>query len=188
MAANKLRDRHLARPASSMAASSSTLCMWKAAVALLVAVIAVLCAKMLEQQQALAATQHRLDTFVNLEPREPNFQWQEEWQQRKEARTAHESSHTFVDELFSPSNHFPHGHNATGWEQHVRSSTPEVFESANDTPPPTWCTDLAHIVLTPDETPRDAPLSQAARERASRALRECGYVYLDNFFSVFLNF
>lgn len=43
--------------------------------------------------------------------------------------------------------------------------------------------DLSRIVLSPDELHQPGGLSDATRARAHRALTECGYVYLDNFFS-----
>ncbi len=132
--------------------------------------------------ERVAELEKRLQAYAKLEPRSGNFAWQEDAEARKQQKHAYEASNAFVDELFQESNRFPHGHNVSAWHEMLRRQTPAAFADEFNESAPDWCTDLEHIVLTEQEL-RQTPLSAASRERSLRSLTECGYIYLDNFFS-----
>lgn len=152
-----------------------------------------------QQAEQLAArleeAERRLFTYEALEQRSGNPTWQEDIEAAKQRRLANETSQPFVDTLFdTPSRRFPHGHDLSGWQEHLQETTPAAFGDAADVEDgdapygPSWCSELGKVVISEAELhnvppqPDGSPLSPATRERALAALRECGYVYLDNFY------
>ena len=144
----------------------------------------------------LTDVEHRLSTYKALEARSSNTYWQEEIEAAKQRRLVNESSSIFVNELFdTPSRRFPHGHDTSDWNDKLRRLTPTYFgevgaeddyqDEEQDAPGgPDICYQLSQVVISQQELhpPDGAPLSAETRQRALLALRECGYVYLDNFF------
>ena len=138
----------------------------------------------------LASAEKRLAAYAELEPRANNPPWQELMHDERLQRDQREESPEYVDELFSPPRRFPHGHNVSSWEAHLKSTTPAAYEDASHDleSTPAWCSggdgDLSGIVISQQELhPPGGVLSEETRRRAHRALTECGYVYLDNMFS-----
>ena len=138
----------------------------------------------------LAESERELLRYSALIPRADNPPWQEALHADRLKRDQLEDSDEYKQELFASHNRFPHGHNRSKWRAHLRATTPAAYEDAEhglDTTP-AWCSDqsdLSGIVVSEEELhpPDGGPLSLATRRRAHHALTECGYVYLDNFFS-----
>ena len=132
----------------------------------------------------LKKVESRLGAYSSLEPRVDNPPWQEEIEAVKQKRLAHEVSEEFTDELFATANRFPHGHNLTSWEAMLDRTTPSAFadDGTTEDAPASWCTDLAQVVISEAELSQQ-PLTSSTRDRAWRALTQCGYVYLDNLLS-----
>jgi ectoine hydroxylase-related dioxygenase (phytanoyl-CoA dioxygenase family) len=137
----------------------------------------------------LAAVERKLAAYESLAHRADNPPWQEELHEERLLRDKLEESPDFVDELFAEPRRFPHGHNVSSWQAHVRESTPAAYEDSEHSleSTPAWCSgspDLSGIVMSQDEMhPASGQLSNETRRRVQRALKECGYVYLDNMFS-----
>ena len=166
-----------------------------AAAAACVTAFALLLRDNLTQRAALADVESQLkrseaalQRFASLIPRTKNPLWQEDLHEERLKRDRLEESKEFVDDLFSRDRMFPHGHNTSRWEAHVDANTPTAFEdSQHDLErTPAWCSgspDLSGIVISQAELhPEGGVLSEETRRRAHNALKECGYVYLDNMF------
>ena len=144
----------------------------------------------------LTDVERRLSTYEALEPRAVNTDWQETIEAAKQRRLANETSSTFVDELFdTPSRRFPHGHDTSAWNEKLRGTTPrhfgevgaedEYIDEEQDSPGgPEICYQLSQVVISERELhpPSGGPLSAETRRRSLHALRECGFVYLDNIY------
>ena len=136
----------------------------------------------------LRESQSELLKYSSLVPRADNPAWQELMHAERLRRDEWEGSEAFRDDLFAPEGRFPHGHNLSSWAAHLRATTPSAFEETDDADTtPGWCSgdpDLSGIVMSESELHTESgKLSAETRRRAHRALTECGYVYLDNFFS-----
>jgi hypothetical protein len=122
-----------------------------------------------ELAQRLTHAEHALNAYTRLEPRADNPTWQEDLHAERLARDETEASEAFRDALFAPSNRFPHGHNTSGWDEHVRRATPSAFaadaaravngeaedpQRHRDDTVPAWCSgspDLSEIVISEAE-------------------------------------
>lgn len=80
---------------------------------------------------------------------------------------------------------FPEGHHLDAWEAHLDQSTPSPFKHANGTveawPAGINCRDIQQVVVSEREL-SSGRFTDSTAARAARLLRECGFVYLDNFF------
>ena len=148
-------------------------------------------------QEQLAEAERRLARYEALETRTGNPPFQQALEDLKQTRLKNETTQLFQDELFdTPSRRFPHGHDVSQWYEHIQRTTPtpmgavgeeEDFRDDEQDAPggPAFCYEMDQIVISQSELhpqPAGAPLSAETRKRAWRALTECGYVYLDNFF------
>lgn len=189
-----MAKRAIAAAAAPRAASMSTtwLCVGGALLAILVAMLVrdgqLQRGRVAELQRKLVERDAELQKFSNLIPRANNPAWQEALHDERLKRDALEESQDFIDDLFSMPRHFPHGHNTSSWHEHLQQTTPSAFEDSDHDldRTPGWCVgrpDLNGIVISQEELhPPDGKLSNETRQRAHRALTECGYVYLDNMF------
>jgi len=164
--------------------------------AVLLALIAVLVWDDLSQRRRIgslaskfAETEQRLRKYESLVPRAANLAFQEMLHEERLQRDVWEESSAFGEELFAVDNRFPHGHNTSVWQTHLKQTTAQAFENEEHglESTPAFCSgqpDLSTIVISEKELhTANGSLSHETRRRAHRALTECGYVYLDNMFS-----
>ena len=114
-----------------------------------------------------------------------NPPWQTELHAARTARDEHEASDAFVDALFADERHFPHGHNTSSWELHLRENTPAAFYSDPASLPeagPPRCLELESVVVGESALHAPGGLSAETRAAAKAALTDCGYVVLDNMY------
>ena len=127
----------------------------------------------------------KLQFYAELEHGVGNPPWQTELHAARTARDEHEASDAFVDALFADERHFPHGHNTSSWELHLRENTPAAFYSDPASLPeagPPRCLEMNTVVVAESALHAPGGLSAETRAAAKAALTDCGYVVLDNMY------
>ena len=132
-----------------------------------------------------AALQRRLDAWEAMAPRPPdNAEWVDARRAAEQARSgsaADEDSDVVKQQLLrDPAQRFPLGHNTSAWAREVDARTPSAFREAGGSGA-ALC-DPSQALLSAAQLAPGA-FGDAEAAAALRALRECGFVLLDDFFS-----